>query len=132
MLHHASLGVSDIERSAAFYDAALAALGYIRVWDDIRPGQTGQAIGYGLPGGGDKLAIKHRPDGQRAPGPGFHLAFAAPNRQAVDQFYAAAVAQGGSDNGRPGLRPHYGEHYYAAFVMDPDGHALEAVFNSAE
>ncbi|WP_027667786.1 VOC family protein [Rhizobium leguminosarum] len=119
MLHHASLGVSDIERSAAFYDAALAALGYIRVWDDIRPGQTGQAVGYGLPGGGDKLAIKHRPDGQRAPGPGFHLAFAAPNRQAVD-------------NGRPGLRSHYGEHYYAAFVIDPDGHALEAVFNSAE
>lgn len=105
MLHHASLGVSDIERSAAFYDAALAALGYIRVWDDIRPGQTGQAIGYGLPGGGDKLAIKHRPDGQRAPGPGFHLAFAAPSRQAVDQFYAVAIAQGGSDNGRPGLRP---------------------------
>ena len=67
MLHHVSLGVSDIERSAAFYDAALAALGYIRVWDDIRPGQTGEAIGYGLPGGGDKLAIKHRPDGQRAP-----------------------------------------------------------------
>ncbi|MGR9144283.1 VOC family protein [Rhizobium leguminosarum] len=132
MLHHASLGVSDIERSAAFYDAALAALGYIRVWDDIRPGQTGQAIGYGLPGGGDKLAIKHRPDGQRAPGPGFHLAFAAPSRQVVDQFYAVAIAQGGSDNGRPGLRPHYGEHYYAAFVMDPDGHALEAVFNSAE
>ncbi|NNU51375.1 VOC family protein [Rhizobium sp. WYCCWR 11279] len=132
MLHHASLGVSDIERSAAFYDAALAALGYIRVWDDIRPGQTGQAVGYGPPGGGDKLAIKHRPDGQRAPGPGFHLAFAAPNRQAVDRFYAAAIAHGGSDNDRPGLRSHYGEHYYAAFVMDPDGHALEAVFNSAE
>ncbi|MBX4861676.1 VOC family protein [Rhizobium sophorae] len=132
MLHHASLGVSDIERSAAFYDAALAALGYIRVWDDIRPGQTGQAVGYGPPGGGDKLAIKHRPDGQRAPGPGFHLAFAAPNRQAVDRFYAAAIAHGGSDNGRPGLRSHYDEHYYAAFVMDPDGHALEAVFNSAE
>ncbi|MGO7593001.1 VOC family protein [Rhizobium leguminosarum] len=132
MLHHVSLGVSDIERSAAFYDAALAALGYIRVWDDIRPGQTGQAIGYGLPGGGDKLAIKHRPDGQRAPGPGFHLAFAAPSRKAVDQFYVAAIAQGGSDSGPPGLRSHYGEHYYAAFVMDPDGHALEAVFNSAE
>ncbi|OAV53490.1 glyoxalase [Rhizobium sp. WYCCWR10014] len=132
MLHHASLGVSDIERSAAFYDAALAALGYIRVWEDIRPGQTGQAVGYGPPGGGDKLAIKHRPDGQCPPSPGFHLAFAAPSRQAVDQFYAAAIAQGGSDNGRPGLRPHYGEHYYAAFVMDPDGYALEAVFNSAE
>lgn len=132
MLHHASLGVSDIERSAAFYDAALAALGYIRVWDDIRPGETGQAIGYGNPGGGDKLAIKHRPDGQRRPGPGFHLAFAAPSRQAVDRFYAAAIAHGGGDNGPPGLRSHYGEHYYAAFVIDPDGHALEAVFNSPE
>ncbi|TCA31488.1 VOC family protein [Rhizobium leguminosarum bv. viciae] len=132
MLHHASLGVSDIERSAAFYDATLAALGYVRVWDDIRPGQTGQAIGYGHPGGGDKLAIKHRPDGQRPPGPGFHLAFADPSRQAVDRFHAAAIAHGGSDNGRPNLRPHYGEHYYAAFVIDPDGHALEAVFNSAE
>ncbi|MGR4846175.1 VOC family protein [Rhizobium sp. LARHSG275] len=132
MLHHASLGVSDIERSAAFYDAALAALGYIRVWDDIRPGETGQAIGYGNPGGGDKLAIKHRPDGQRPPGPGFHLAFAAPSRQAVDRFYAAAIARGGGDNGPPGLRSHYGEHYYAAFVIDPDGHALEAVFNSPE
>ncbi|MFL5018851.1 MAG: VOC family protein [Rhizobium sp.] len=132
MLHHASLGVSDIERSAAFYDAALGAFGYIRVWDDIRPGETGQAIGYGNPGGGDKLAIKHRPDGQRPPGPGFHLAFAAPSRQAVDRFYAAAIAHGGSDNGPPGLRSHYGEHYYAAFVIDPDGHALEAVFNSAE
>ena len=132
MLHHASLGVSDIERSAAFYDAALAALGYVRVWDDIRPGQAGQAVGYGLPGGGDKLAIKHRPEGQRPPGPGFHLAFAAPNRQAVHQFHAAAIAHGGSDNGGPGLRSDYGDHYYAAFVVDPDGHALEAVFNSAE
>ncbi|RFB89204.1 glyoxalase/bleomycin resistance/extradiol dioxygenase family protein [Rhizobium leguminosarum bv. trifolii] len=132
MLHHASLGVSDIERSVAFYDAALGALGYVRVWDDIRPGQTGQAVGYGLPGGGDKLAIKHRPDGQRPAGPGFHLAFAAPSREAVDQFHAAAIAHGGDDNGGPGLRPHYGEHYYAAFVMDPDGHALEAVCKSAE
>ncbi|ANL35801.1 VOC family protein [Rhizobium phaseoli] len=132
MLHHASLGVSDIERSAAFYDAALGALGYVRVWDDIRPGQTGQAVGYGLPGGGDKLAIKHRPQGQRPAGPGFHLAFAALSREAVDAFHAAAIAHGGRDNGAPGLRPHYGEHYYAAFVIEPDGHALEAVLNSAE
>ncbi|RUM23633.1 VOC family protein [Rhizobium vallis] len=132
MLHHASLGVSDIERSAAFYDAALAALGYVRVWDDIRPGQTDQAVGYGPPGGGDKLAIKHRPKGQRPPGPGFHLAFAAPSRAAVDRFHAAAIAHGGRDNGGPGLRLDYGEHYYAAFVIDPDGHALEAVINSPE
>ncbi|ANM12278.1 glyoxalase/bleomycin resistance protein/dioxygenase family protein [Rhizobium sp. N541] len=78
MLHHASLGVSDIERSVAFYDAALGALGYVRVWDDIRPGQTGQAVGYGLPGGGDKLAIKHRPDGQRPAGPGFSSGLCRP------------------------------------------------------
>jgi len=77
------------------------------------------------------LAIKHRPEGQRPAGPGFHLAFAAPSRQAVDRFHAAAIAHGGGDNGGPGLRPHYGEHYYAAFVMDPDGHALEAVCKSA-
>ncbi|MDH6202095.1 catechol 2,3-dioxygenase-like lactoylglutathione lyase family enzyme [Rhizobium leguminosarum] len=96
------------------------------------PDKQGRQSVTAPPGGGDKLAIKHRPDGQCPPSPGFHLAFAAPSRQAVDQFYAAAIAQGGSDNGRPGLRPHYGEHYYAAFVMDPDGYALEAVFNSAE
>ena len=130
MLHHISFGVSDIERSAAFYDAVLAPLGYGRVWEDLNPGDPDQAVGYGIAGGGDKLAIKHRPDGQRPPGPGFHLAFAAPSRQAVDEFHSAAIAHGGRDNGRPGLRPDYGEHYYAAFVVDPDGHALEAVINS--
>ena len=131
MLHHISLGVSDIERSAAFYDAALAPLGYVRVWEDIRPGAAGQAVGYGVPGGGDKLAIKYRPEGQRPPGPGFHLAFAAPDRQAVASFHKAALEHGGRDNGGPGLRPHYGPHYYAAFVVDPDGHPIEAVINAA-
>ena len=131
MLHHISLGVSDIECSAAFYDAALAPLGYVRVWEDIRPGAAGQAVGYGVPGGGDKLAIKYRPEGQRPPGPGFHLAFAAPDRQAVAKFHTAALEHGGRDNGGPGLRPHYGPHYYAAFVVDPDGHPIEAVINAA-
>ena len=131
MLHHISLGVSDIERSAAFYDAALAPLGYVRVWEDIRPGAAGQAVGYGVPGGGDKLAIKYRPEGQRPPGPGFHLAFAAPDRQAVASFHKAALEHGGRDNGGPGLRPHYGPDYYAAFVVDPDGHPIEAVINAA-
>ena len=101
MLHHVSLGASDIERSAAFYDAVLAPLGYVRVWDDIRPGETGQAVGYGTLGGGDKLAIKHCPVGQRPPGPGFHLAFAAPDRQAVEEFHKMAIAHGGTDNGCP-------------------------------
>ena len=131
MLHHISLGVSDIECSAAFYDAALAPLGYVRVWEDIRPGAAGQAVGYGVPGGGDKLAIKYRPEGQRPPGPGFHLAFAAPDRQAVASFHKAALEHGGRDNGGPGLRPHYGPDYYAAFVVDPDGHPIEAVINAA-
>ena len=130
MLHHLSFGVADIERASAFYDAVLAPLGYVRVWSDLRPGEAGQAVGYGLPGGGDKLALKHRPDGQRPPGPGFHLAFAAPDRAAVDRFHEAALRSGGRDNGAPGLRTHYGPHYYAAFVIDPDGHAIEAVFNA--
>lgn len=130
MLHHVSLGVSNIERSAAFYDAALAPLGYVRVWEDLRPGEADQAVGYGLPDGGDKLAIKFQPTNQRPPGPGFHLAFAAPHREAVYDFHQAAVEHGGRDNGRPGLREHYGANYYAAFAIDPDGHHIEAVCNS--
>lgn len=127
MLHHLSLGVSDIEYAAAFYDAVLAPLGYGRVWSDIHPGEPGQAVGYGPPGGGDKLALKHH-DNARAPGPGFHIAFAAPGREAVDAFHRAALTAGGRDNGAPGLRPHYGPTYYAAFVIDPDGHRIEAIF----
>jgi len=126
VLHHLSFGVTNIERAAAFYDAVLAPLGYGRVWADLRPGEADQAVGYGPPGGGDKLAIKLRPEG-KAPGPGFHLAFAAPNRAAVIAFYEAALTHGGRDHGPPGLRPHYGPSYYAAFVIDPDGHHLEAV-----
>ena len=121
MLHHISFGVTDLARSAAVYDATLAALGYVRVWADDT------AVGYGLPGGDDKLAIKLRPADAVAPGPGFHLAFAAPSREAVARFHADALRHGGTDNGAPGLRPHYGERYYAAFVVDPDGHRVEAV-----
>ena len=95
MLHHVSIGVADLARSASFYDAALAPLGYVRVWTD----DTG--IGYGKPGGGDKLAIKLR-KGAQPPGDGFHLAFAAPSREAVAAFHAAALAHGGRDNGAPG------------------------------
>ncbi|HSH89305.1 MAG TPA: VOC family protein [Ramlibacter sp.] len=122
MLHHISLGVSDLERSASFYDAALAPLGYVRVWSDST------AIGYGEPGGGDKLAIKLR-EGAVPPGPGFHLALSAPDRDAVARFHEAALVHGGQDNGAPGLRPHYGPNYFAAFVIDPDGHRIEAVIN---
>jgi catechol 2,3-dioxygenase-like lactoylglutathione lyase family enzyme len=131
MLHHVSLGARDIERAARFYDAALAPLGYVRVWSDLRPGQQGQAVGYGPEGSGDRLAIKQV--SQRVPDiPGFHLAFSAASRAAVLAFHAAALAAGGKDNGPPGLRPDYGDDYFAAFVVDPEGHRLEAVCKSSE
>jgi catechol 2,3-dioxygenase-like lactoylglutathione lyase family enzyme len=123
MLHHLSFVVAKLDRASAFYDAALSALGYVRVWDGT------DAVGYGLPGGDDKFAIKVRTDPVVAPGIGFHAAFAAPNREAVDRFHAAALLHGGIDDGRPGLRPHYGPDYYAAFVIDPDGYRIEAVIN---
>lgn len=105
MLHHLSLGVRDILRAAAFYDAALAPLGYGRVWSDIRPGEPDQAVGYGPPGSGDKLCLKDRGMLAAPPGPGFHVAFAAPSRSAVDAFHQAALAAGGRDNGPPGSAP---------------------------
>ncbi len=123
MLHHLSLGTPDLARSTAFYDAALSALGYGRVW------ANDTAVGYGYPGGGDKLAIKLRYDGVIVPG-GFHVALAAPNRESVARFYQAALRHGGKDNGPPGLRPDYGENYYAAFVIDPDGYQIEAVIDA--
>lgn len=126
MLHHISLGTVDIERAARFYDAVLQPLGFVRVWADLRPGEQGQAVGYGPPGGGDKLAIKQVAQ-PVPPIPGFHVAFAAPTRAAVVAFHAAALASGGTDHGPPGLRPAYGPNYFAAFVVDPEGHRLEAV-----
>lgn len=130
MLHHVSFGVTDIHRAKAFYDAVLAPLGYGAVWEDLGEDDPDAAIGYGEPGGGDKLALKLRRGAAVPPGPGFHLAFSAPDRAAVDAFHAAALRHGGTDHGAPGLRPGYGEHYYAAFVIDPDGHRLEAVINT--
>jgi N-acetylglutamate synthase len=126
MLHHISLGALDIERAVRFYDAVLAPLGYMRVWSDLRPGEHGQAIGYGPAGSDDKLAVKQV--SEPIPSiPGFHVALAAPSRASVAAFHAAALCAGGTDNGPPGLRPDYGPNYYAAFVVDPEGHHLEAV-----
>jgi len=121
MLHHLSIAVSSLDRSAVFYDAALSALGYLRVWTQA------DAIGYGFPGNDDRFAIKHSPSNVTVPGAGFHIAFAAHSRVAVEDFYRAALKCGGKDNGEPGLRPAYGEHYFAAFVLDPDGYRIEAV-----
>lgn len=122
MLHHISLGVRELAASALFYDGILGALGFRRVFEDD------EAIGYGLEDDKDILCLKQRAHAA-APGPGFHLAFAAPTRAAVDAFHAAGLRAGGADNGAPGLRPDYGPHYYAAFLVDPDGYRVEAVVN---
>jgi catechol 2,3-dioxygenase-like lactoylglutathione lyase family enzyme len=122
MLHHISLPVSDLERSVRLYDAALSALGYRRVCTEA------DFVGYGVEEGEDKLALKHvRPSATA--GIGFHLALSAPSREAVDRFHRAALAHGAKDNGAPGMRPHYGSGYYAAFIVDLDGHRIEAVIN---
>jgi catechol 2,3-dioxygenase-like lactoylglutathione lyase family enzyme len=123
MLHHISIGVRDLALSGAFYDAALGALGFRRVFE----GRV--SIGYGLVDGEDLLLLNHDPDAS-PPGPGFHLAFAAPSRGAVDTFHAAALRVGGQDNGKPGLRHNHGPNYYAAFLVDPDGHRVEATINA--
>ncbi|TXL70339.1 VOC family protein [Vineibacter terrae] len=121
MLGHLSFGVEDLDRAARFYDRILAPLGFERVWSNER------GVGFGEKGRGDKLALFARPGQVVAPGAGFHLAFDAPSRAAVDAFHAAAIAGGGQDAGGPRLRPHYGAQYYAAFVIDLDGYKLEAV-----
>jgi catechol 2,3-dioxygenase-like lactoylglutathione lyase family enzyme len=120
VLGHVSLGVLDLARAGAFYDAVLAPIGWTRLWDGPR------SLGYGPPGGGEKLNLFGRADA-RPPGPGFHLAFNAPDRAAVDAFHAAGLTSGGRDDGPPGPRLNYGPTYYAAFLIDPDGHRLEAV-----
>lgn len=121
MLGHLSFGVADLERAANFYDAILAPLGCVRIWSNAR------GAGFGPPGGGDKLALFPQTGRITPPGPGFHLAFDAPDQAAVDAFHVAAIALGGEDRGPPGLRPHYGATYYAAYIADLDGFRLEAV-----
>lgn len=119
MLNHLSLAVTDLARSATFYDATLLPLGYIRVWTDDT------AVGYGPPGSDDKFAIKLRKN-ISIPGNGFHVAFTAPSHEAMHAFYEAALAHGGKDYGGAGLHSEYGPQYHAAFVIDPDGYRIEA------
>ena len=122
MLDHMGFGVSDYVRSKAFFERALAPLG-IGVVMEVTPEQTGghSAVGFG---------IDRKPFFWIAPGKvsgNVHVAFAANSRADVDAFHGAALAAGGRDNGAPGLRPHYHANYYGAFVLDPDGHNIEAV-----
>ncbi|WP_448952394.1 VOC family protein [Labrys neptuniae] len=122
MLDHIGFRVRDFERSRAFYDKALAPLGYSVQKEATREMTGGTAhCGYGADG---------RPqfwigEGEAKDGT-FHVAFAAKSRADVDAFYAAALAAGGRDNGAPGVRAYYHPDYYGAYVLDPDGHNVEA------
>jgi catechol 2,3-dioxygenase-like lactoylglutathione lyase family enzyme len=127
MIDHISVGVRDLERARDFYDAVLPPLGFRRVW------QVDGGFGYGADDEQPRFWI-NTPLDERKPagaGNGSHIAFAAKSRAAVDKFYEAALKAGATDNGAPGLR-NYTPTYYAAFVRDPDGHAIEAVFNQPE
>lgn len=117
MLDHVTLSVADFGRSRDFYDQALGPLGVERVYDD-----GDHAAGYGQAGKPFFWIAQHdRPPTQA------HVAFAAPNQEAVRAFHAAAIIHGGRDNGVPGPRPQYHDRYFAAFVLDPDGNNIEAV-----
>ncbi len=122
MLHHVSLGASDMTRAKAFYDAALAPLGIERT---VEFGNT--AVAYGSKGRAE-LWVQLPHDGQPvSSGNGVHICFTAPSREAVQAFHEAGLAAGGADDGAPGPRPQYSPDYYGAFLRDPVGNKIEAV-----
>jgi catechol 2,3-dioxygenase-like lactoylglutathione lyase family enzyme len=120
MLDHITIGVSDIGRSKKFYDQALRPLGITRLY-----AEGAQYAGYGI--SPKAFFWIGRRD---IPQTGARIAFAARDRSTVDRFYDEAIAAGGRDNGAPGIRPNYHPDYYGAFVLDPDGHNIEAVCHS--
>ncbi len=128
MIDHTGITVSDFQLSRQFYTSTLAPLGYALLME-VPAAETGRqdAAGFG---------VAPKPDfwiGGGTPNvPPVHIAFHAANRAQVDAFYKAAIAAGGRDHGAPGLRPHYHANYYGAFVLDPDGHNIEAVCHQAE
>jgi catechol 2,3-dioxygenase-like lactoylglutathione lyase family enzyme len=121
MLDHVGIGVTDYEKAKAFYDRTLAPLGITKVME-VAAAESGHAdaAGYGT----DRPFFWFGETEQATP---THVAFTTKDRATVDAFYKAALAAGGRDNGGPGLRPHYHANYYGAFVLDPDGHNVEAV-----
>jgi catechol 2,3-dioxygenase-like lactoylglutathione lyase family enzyme len=129
MIDHTGIQVSDYEASKAFYTLVLATLGY-----ELRKEVDGQACGFGVPSGHGKSLD---PAGEfwivkGTPYKGMHIAFSAETRGRVDAFHREALAAGGKDNGAPGPRPQYHEHYYGAFAFDPDGYNIEAVCHKAD
>ncbi len=122
MIDHLGFSVSDYQRAKAFYVQALAPLGYVLVMEVQQDEHDAPAAGFGVDG---------KPDfwigGEGGLNRAIHVALTAKDRATVDTFYRAALAAGGRDNGAPGLRPHYHPNYYAAFVLDPDGHNIEVV-----
>ena len=129
MLDHVGIPVSDYERSKAFYSKVLKPLGYELVFE-VSSTETGgkRQAGFGT-GKSPQFWIG---TGKTIKGGQAHIAFVAKSRDAVRGFYDAAMKAGGSDNGAPGLRPHYHENYFGAFVLDPDGQNIEAVCRLAE
>ncbi|MCW5729329.1 MAG: VOC family protein [Alphaproteobacteria bacterium] len=126
MFNHVSIGVRDLAASRKFYDAALAPLGL----SCLSSGES--HLGYGAKGA---IGLWLGPTGHPVPADersGLHFCFDAPNRASVRAFYESALKAGGRDNGKPGLRKEYGDNYYAAFVVDPDGYRIEAYCGSAE
>lgn len=136
MMDHVSIGVNDYDAARDFYDTVLAALGFapLVVFNDYK------VAGYGAPGApapcfwiGDSDHPETQGRGKPlGSGPGQHFCFRAPSRSAVESFYGCALKKGATDNGPPGLRPHYHPNYYAAFVIDPDGWRIEAVCHDPE
>jgi len=123
MIDHTGVNVTDPKKSRAFYEAALAPIGY-SVMMEIPKEHTGGIVvlGFGEPPKPDFWVAEGDPKGLQ-----LHIAFSAKTRAQVDAFYKAGIAAGGVDNGAPGLRPHYHPNYYGAFVRDPDGHNIEVV-----
>jgi catechol 2,3-dioxygenase-like lactoylglutathione lyase family enzyme len=125
MIDHVSIGVSDVDAAGEFYDAALSPLGYDRYVD------TEEMIGYTSESATSAFFVRLDSDAQ-PPSSGSHVAFTAPDRAAVDEFHHTAVDAGADDDGGPGLRPEYSDHYYAAYVVDPYGYRIEAVTRQPE
>jgi catechol 2,3-dioxygenase-like lactoylglutathione lyase family enzyme len=125
MLHHVSVGVSDVTRAATFYDAVLRTLGYKRVVEYLP-----YAVAYGEDHPEFWIGLPHDQRPMSA-GNGVHLGFVARSKDQVLKFHAAALAHGGSNNGEPGPRPDYGPDYYGAFIYDLDGNKIEATLSVA-